>query len=193
MQIALIAFDDFTDLDLILHWDILNRVKTYGGVSDWNVRILGTKKTHNSSLGLPIPTSGPIDAAAEAHAVILCSGRGTRSLLRDQEYLSRLKIDPNRQVLGAQCSGSLIMGALGFLKGVKVTAYPPILRELKEFEAVPVEKPLVIEGRFATASSCLAGQMLSRWMIQTLVGDSIAERVMETVEPLGSRGDLKDD
>lgn len=31
-KIAIIAFDDFTDLDLILHWDILNRVR-YIGVS----------------------------------------------------------------------------------------------------------------------------------------------------------------
>lgn len=184
MQIALIAFDNFTDLDLILHWDILNRVKFYGGVEDWSVKILGTKDVHTSSLGLPIPISGPVHLAAEADGVILCSGRGTRPLLTDDAYLASLGLNPNRQFIGAQCSGSLILGALGFLKGVKVTAYPPILKELEKFQAVPIKKALVIENKIATASSCLAGQYLSQWLIESLVGVYVAQKVMTTVAPL---------
>src|SRR5262245_13540103 len=128
MQIALIAFDDFTDLDLFLHWDILNRVKVFGEKPDWTVRILGTQETHRSAFGLPIPISGPVELVSEADGVILCSGRGTRPLLKDQAYLRRLRLDPRRQVIGAQCSGSLLLGALDLLKGVEVTAYPPILK-----------------------------------------------------------------
>ena len=184
MQVALIAFDNFTDLDLILHWDILNRVKFYGGVEDWSVKILGTKATHVSSLGLPIPTSGAIQLAAEADGVILCSGRGTRPLLTDEAYLANLGLDPDRQFIGAQCSGSLILGALGFLNGVRVTAYPPILKELEKFGAIPVQKALVVENKIATASSCLAGQYLSRWLIESLAGVEVAKNVMSTVEPL---------
>ncbi len=184
MLIAIIAFDNFTDLDLILHWDILNRTKIYGGIDNWSVKILGTKESHLSTLGLPIPTSGPVDLAAEADGVILCSGKGTRSLLTDKTYLTRLGIDPSRQFIGAQCSGTLILGALGFLKGVKVTAYPPILKELEKFEAIPIQKALVVENKLATASSCLAGQYLSQWMIESLVGADVAKKVMATVAPL---------
>jgi putative intracellular protease/amidase len=116
MIIAIIAFDDITDLDLILHWDLLNRVNYIGGVKDWTVKILGTKSSHVSALGLPIPTSGLIDEASQANGVIICSGKGTRPLLKDESYLKRLRLDPTRQIIGAQCSGSLILGALGFLK-----------------------------------------------------------------------------
>ena len=184
MKIALIAFDNFTDLDLILHWDILSRVKYYGGIEDWSVRILGTAEKHISALGLPVPTSGTVDQAIEADGVIICSGRGTRPLLTDAAYLSRLNLDPKRQVIGAQCSGSLILGAKGLLKGTRVTAYPPILKELEKYEAVPVHEALVTEGKLATASSCLAGQYLSQWMIESLVGAEVARKVMLTVAPL---------
>jgi putative intracellular protease/amidase len=184
MKIAILAFDNFTDLDLILHWDILNRVNFFGGVSDWSVKIVGTKESHMSTLGLPIPTSASIDDVREADGVIICSGKGTRALLQDKNYLARLGLDPSRQFIGAQCSGSLILGALGFLKGVQVSGYPPILKELKEYGAVAVHKSLVTENKIATASSCLAGQYLSRWMIESLAGKEAADKVMLTVEPL---------
>ena len=184
VQIAIVAFDNFTDIDLVLHWDLLNRVHFIGGLQDWSVRILGTENSHRSVLGLPIPTSGLIDQVLEADGVILCSGRGTRPLIEDKSYLARLKLDPSRQLIGAQCSGSLFLGALGFLQGMPVTAYPPIVKELESFGAKLVKEPLVINKNIATASSCLAGQFLSRWMIESLAGNEIAAKVMESVAPL---------
>jgi putative intracellular protease/amidase len=184
MKIAIIAFDDFTDLDLVLHWDILNRVRYIGGIADWSVKILGTKDAHISTLGLPIPTSGKIEEAAEADGVIITSGKGTRPLLDDAHYLTRLNLDPHRQFIGAQCSGSLILGALGLLQGKRVSAYPPILPELKKYSVELVPNSLVIEGKLATASSCLAGQYLSKWMIESLAGAEIATKVMATVTPI---------
>ncbi len=184
MKIAIIAFDDFTDLDLILHWDLLNRVATIGGVRDWTVKILGTKSSHLSAFGLPIPTSGMIDEVDQADGVILCSGKGTRPLLKDVTFLKRLRLDHSRQVIGAQCSGSLILGALGFLENTSVSAYTPIKKELEAFNAKLIEEALVIDRNIATASSCLAGQFLSRWMITNLAGAEIASKVMATVGPL---------
>ena len=90
MKIALITFDDFTDLDLILHWDILNRVRYIGGVKNWSVKILGTKPIHISTLGLPIPTSGMIEEAEDADGVIVTSGKGTRVLLNDESSLCQI-------------------------------------------------------------------------------------------------------
>lgn len=185
MKISILTFDQFTDLDLVMHWDLLSRVKYIGGVEDWAVKIVGTKPAHMSVLGLSIPTSGSIAEIAESNGVILCSGRGTRALLDDRVYLESLGLDPSRQFIGAQCSGSLILGALGLLKGKRVSAYPPILDPLRAYQAELVEKSLVVDGKIATASSCLAGQHLSRWMMTELAGREIVDRVMETVLPIG--------
>ncbi len=54
-QIAIVIFDDFTDIDLFLMWDILNRNKI-----DWQIKILGTKEQHRSTHGLLVPTQGHI-------------------------------------------------------------------------------------------------------------------------------------
>jgi cyclohexyl-isocyanide hydratase len=79
----------------------------------------------------------------------------------------------------------LILGALGFLDGRPVTAYAPIIEELEAYRAKLVSKLLVIDGHIATASSCLAGQFLSNWLIESLVGADIAHKVKKTIEPLG--------
>ena len=44
MKIAIVCFDNFTDIDVFLPWDLLNRVRLVGGISDWNVQLLGTEK-----------------------------------------------------------------------------------------------------------------------------------------------------
>lgn len=52
MKISLVAFDDFTDIDLFLMWDLLNRVRQ----PDGNVSIVGEKAFHLSSNGLRVST-----------------------------------------------------------------------------------------------------------------------------------------
>lgn len=40
MKIAIVCFDNFTDIDVFLPWDLLNRVRLVGGISDWDVQLL---------------------------------------------------------------------------------------------------------------------------------------------------------
>lgn len=82
MKIALVCFDDFTDLDLFLPWDVLNRVRLVGGLDDWDVRILGTEDSHVSMAGLRIPTHGRIEEASSSDAVLFPVGKGSRSCIR---------------------------------------------------------------------------------------------------------------
>ncbi|RKP45881.1 thiamine biosynthesis protein ThiJ [Cohnella endophytica] len=37
----------------------------------------------------------------------------------------------------------------------------------------------------STAAGCLAGQVLSSWVIETLLGSEMTNRVLETVQPVG--------
>lgn len=70
MLVSIITFDDFTDLDLFILWDLLKRVKK----SDWHVKLLGDKESHTSSTGIEIKMHGAIEEANESDAVLFCSG-----------------------------------------------------------------------------------------------------------------------
>ncbi|MEL4422390.1 hypothetical protein AAEH90_12450 [Shewanella algae] len=56
--IAIVAFDEFTDIDLFLMWDIVGRIQ-----NDWQVKLLGSSKSHKSALGLEIEMQGHIREA----------------------------------------------------------------------------------------------------------------------------------
>lgn len=187
-KIGIVIFDRFTDIDAIMHWDLLNRVRLDFGVKEFEVKLLGTESSHISSSGLRIPVSGSIDEVSELDAVVLASGWGTRTLIEDKNYIERLSsmLDPSKQLLAAQCSGSLLLGATGLLERVEVTAYPPILELLETYQAVPVNKSFVIDDRIATASSCLAAPQLSNWLIENLIGREMAQKVMQSAQPIGS-------
>lgn len=186
-SIALIAFDGFTDIDVFLHWDLLNRVRLehperYG---DWSVRLLGTADSHTSRSGLAIPMDGEVDEARTCNGVIHTSGQATRGLMWDLEYLSRLGLDPERQVIGSQCSGALVLAACGLLEGKTATTYPNARGDLEGLGVTVVDEPFVAHDRIATAAGCLAGVELSRWMIAKLADPETAEACINSASPIG--------
>jgi transcriptional regulator GlxA family with amidase domain len=182
MDIAIVAFDDFTDLDVFLPWDLLNRVRR----PDWRVRILGENAQLRSAAGLAIPTHGRLEEASGAAAVLFTSGPGARRLYRDPDFLGRFRLDPARQLVGSMCSGALILAALGLLDGKRATTYPTSRALLAEFDTVEiVEQAFVQEGKVATAAGCLAGADLAGWVIAELAGSELRDDVLRSVQPVG--------
>jgi transcriptional regulator GlxA family with amidase domain len=181
MRICLVAFDEYTDVDLILMWDLLNRVH----LEDWTVRILGDAPEHRSMTGLTVPVHGSICEANDADAVLFTSGKGTRDKIRDHAYLAQFSLRPERQLIGSICSGALIIAALGFLRGKRATTYPSAKALLERYEVEVVEEPFVKEGNIATAGGCLAAVYLAGWVIERLVGSSIRDAVVASCQPVG--------
>ncbi len=181
-SVAIVTFDDFTDIDVFLPWDLLSRVERPG----WRVRLLGEGERATSKAGLAIPLHGPLQEAAEADAVIVASGPGAHERYRDPRFLAALRLEADRQLVGAMCSGALILGAKGLLQGKRATTYPTSKDLLEEFGVEVVERPFVAEGRVATAAGCLAAQDLCGWIIEDLVGADERARVLASVQPVGA-------
>lgn len=182
MNISIVTFDNFTDLDLFILWDLLNRVESPG----WQVRILGEKESHVSSTGIEIKMHGRLREANESDAVLFCSGNGTRKKMHDNAFLETFKLDESKQLIGAIDSGALLIGALGLLKGRRATSYPSaeIKEMLEGMGAKVVWKSFVREGNVATAAQCLSGQHLVGWIIESLVGVEQAGNVLKSAAAL---------
>jgi transcriptional regulator GlxA family with amidase domain len=183
---VLVAFDNFTDIDVFLAWDLLNRVKFFG--KEIQVKIVGTQTTHLSVSGFELKTHGLIEECNNADLVYFGSGPGTRSLIRDQQYLKRFNLDPNQQIICAMCSGALIMAALGQLTGISATTFPSAVEDLKKFGVEVIEdQHLVTHGNIGTAAGCLAAVDLIGWAIDKLFDDTVRDAVITTVLPIGKR------
>lgn len=181
INISIIAFDDFTDIDVFMVWDLLKRIKD----PRWQVRILGGASHLTSVNGLTIPVHGSLAEANSSAAVIFASGPGTRKVIEDDAFLRTFQLNPERQLIASMCSGALILGALGLLDGKEATTYPTVVKKLKTYGAKVVEKPFVPVGNIATAAGCLSAQHLSGWIIERFYGPEIREIVLKSVQPVG--------
>ncbi|NNM58520.1 MAG: thiamine biosynthesis protein ThiJ [Legionellales bacterium] len=176
-KIAIVIFDDFTDIDLFLMWDILNRNKT-----DWEVKILGTKEQHRSTHGLLITTHGNISEANTADVVLFTSGKkGVRTVINDKNFLNAFTLNPQKQMIGSICAGAFILACLGLLEEGSATTHPEAKAELQSLGIEVLDKPLVYHGNVATAGGCLSAQYLVGWIIESLFG---IEKRKETLKPI---------
>jgi len=182
MKVSIVTFDDFTDLDLFILWDLLNRVEDPG----WIVKLLGNKEKHVSSTGIEVKMHGQLEEANSSDAVLFCSGSGTRKKFQDKNFLDEFNLDESKQLIGSIDSGALLMGALGLLKGKTVTTYPRAdIKDLLEgMGAKVVWESFVRDGNVATAAQCLSGQYLAGWVIESLVDVEQKERALNSVAPL---------
>jgi len=181
MKTSIVIFDNFTDIDLWLMWDLLNRVSIDG----WSTRIIGEKEKHLSATGQEVKTSGRVEEANSSDAVLFVSGFGTRERIADPAWLDRFQLDPARQVIGSICSGALILAKLGLLEGKTATTYPTVKGILEELGVEVVEKPFVPHGNIATAGGCLAQQYLIGWVIEKLANAELSKLVVKSVQPVG--------
>ena len=181
---VIVAFDNFTDVDVFLPWDLLNRVKFRD--KEFRVRIVGTKATHLSKNGIELKMHGSIDECRDADLVFFASGQETRRLYKDEAYLKRFNLDPEKQVICSICSGALLIAAMGHLQGLTATTYPTAYKALRELNVEVIEDyHLVAHGNIATAAGCMAAVDLMGWAIEKLYDEKVKQDVIASVLPVG--------
>ncbi len=180
-NIAIIVFDNFTDIDLFLMWDILGRNTT-----DWQVKILGTKDMHLSAHGLSIHTHGHITEANYANVVLFTSGKnGVKTALADPAFMDAFVLNPDTQLIGSICGGAFILAQLGLLNSRPATTHPDAKNALQALGIEVLDLPLVCNGNIATAGGCLSAVYLVGWVVETLFGAVKRKEALRELIPAG--------
>jgi transcriptional regulator GlxA family with amidase domain len=183
VQIAVLTFDGFNELDSFVAAAILNRMKAKG----WAAHITSPTARVTSMNGVTIERQRPLESAAEADAVIIGSGIKTRAIAADPAMLARIALDPARQLIGAQCSGTLLLARLGLVGDLPactdLTTKPWVI----EAGVTVLDTPFVAHGNVATAGGCMASQYLATWMIARRASLRDAEEAMHYVAPVGEK------
>lgn len=183
VNVTIVAFDGFTDIDVFLAWDLFSRLQFKE--KNFKVKLVGLVATHVSAGGIEIKMNGTVEDCCRADVVYIASGPGIRKLVEEQQFLKRLELDPEKQLLCSICSGALILGALGHLEGLHATTYPSSHNLLKSFGATVVtDKHLVVQGNIATAAGCLAAIDLVSWIITKIYGEKVKDEIISSVLPI---------
>jgi len=183
MHIAILTFDGFNELDSLIALGILNRIKKTG----WRVSIACPAPRVRSMNGVVLEAQCSLSEAAQADAVLIGSGMRTREVVADAGLMAQLKFDPARQLLGAQCSGTLVLARLGLLQGVPACTDLTTRPWVQEAGVDILNQPFFAKGNIATAGGCLASQYLAGWVIARLEGIDAASEAMHYVAPVGEK------
>ncbi len=184
MHIAILTFDGYNELDSLIALGVLNRVKRAG----WRVSIATPTPTVRSMNGVVIESMASLQDACAADAVVVGSGLRTREVVADPAIMGQLRqLDPSRQLLAAQCSGTLVLAKLGLLAAVPactdLTSKPWVVEAGVEV----LDQPFFARGNIATAGGCLASHYLAAWLIARLEGTAAAESALHYVAPVGEK------
>lgn len=183
IHIAILTFEGFNELDSLIALGILNRVKRPG----WRVSIASPADKVRSMNGLVVEAQASLADARDADAVLVGSGIGTRDVVADAALMSQLRFDPTRQLLGAQCSGTLILARLGLLNDVPACTDLTTRPWVEEAGVAVLNAPFVAKGNVATAGGCLSSQYLAAWFIARLEGVEAARSAIHYVAPVGEK------
>ena len=183
MKVAVLTFEGFNELDSLIASAMINRAKRSGV----EALIVCPSEKVSSMNGVVMHSQAPLSFAREADAVVVGSGANTRDIVKDAALMSQLKLDPARQVIGAQCSGALVLAKLGMLAGVPACTDTTTKPWVQEAGIEVLEQPFVAHGNVATAGGCLGSQYLAAWIIARLAGWKAAEAVVHYVAPVGQK------
>ena len=188
MHIAILTFDGFNELDSLIALGILNR----NPHRDWRVSIAAPTPTVTSMGGVVVHAQATLAEASTADAVIVGSGIRTREVVADQAIMSELALDPTRQLIGAQCSGALVLAKLGLLRDVPACTDLTTKPWVVEAGVQVLDQPFYAAGNVATAGGRLASQYLAAWVLARLDGVDAAAAAMHYVAPVGEKDEYVD-
>jgi transcriptional regulator GlxA family with amidase domain len=173
--IACVLFPGVDPLDLIGPMQALGLLAYLR--PDWQVVTVAERieaiDTESSLRFTPSHTFGEIPTPR----VLVVPGAATPAFraMTDQTLLDYLRhAAAHAQITASVCSGSLILGAAGLLKGRKATTHWTAFDLLAEFGAIPVRQRWVHDGALITAAGQSAGIDMGLYLVEQLAGTATA-------------------
>jgi len=173
LQIGSLMFDGIDQIDLTGPFEVLARIpnstyRLYGKTGDMIRDLKGLRLTPDASIA----------EAPQLDILHIPGGRGQEALMEDEEVLGWIR----QQAAGAHsifsvCTGALVCGAAGLLKGRRATTHWASFHLLPYFGAIPVNERVVIDGNWIFAAGVTAGIDGALRLAAELRGDDAAKAI----------------
>ncbi|MBD8840216.1 MULTISPECIES: DJ-1/PfpI family protein [Paenibacillus] len=177
MKIAFVLFDGLTFLDFAGFYDVINRLNFFEQTkgTTWETCAMTDQVTDESGLTMKVDRVKP--DLSEYDLVFIPGGMGTRKLRYDEAFVGWLKQAESVPLKVSVCTGSLLLGAAGFLSGKKATTHPHAYNLLEPYVTEVIQKRIVKDGNVITAGGVATSIDLGIYVVGLLAGQEAAANV----------------
>jgi transcriptional regulator GlxA family with amidase domain len=181
LQIAIPLFPQFTALDGIGPYEVLQRIPTIDITFIGHTR--GEVRSENGMLGITVDAT--FEEVPEPDVIVFPGGVGTRPLESDERVLEWVRhAHATTLFTTSVCTGSLVLGAAGLLQGLTATTHWACYTELAAHGAEPTAQRVVehLDRRLITAAGVSSGIDMALRLVELLVDRTAAEAAQLMVE-----------
>ena len=176
--IGMLIFPRLTQLDMTGPYEVLARLP------NTKVQLVAhTMAPVTTDRGMQIVPTITFADCPQLDLVMVPGGPGQQDLMEDETVLAFLR----KQAAGAKyvtsvCTGSLVLGAAGLLKGKRATSHWAAIEHLKPLGAIPVSEKVVIDGNIITGAGVTSGIEFALSVAARLEGEDVARQIQLQIE-----------
>jgi transcriptional regulator GlxA family with amidase domain len=181
LQVAIPLFDQFTALDAVGPYEVLQRIPTLDITFVGHER--GEVRSENRMLGLTVDAT--FEEIPTPDVIVFPGGVGTRPLQTDQRVLDWVtNAHAASRFTTSVCTGSLVLGAAGLLEGLSATTHWACYDELAAHGAKPTPERVVelLDQHVITAAGVSSGIDMALRLVELLVDRTAAQAAQLMVE-----------
>jgi transcriptional regulator GlxA family with amidase domain len=186
-SLAVFIFPDVEELDFVGVYEVLGNANTMlreGTLKldrPLRVDVLATESPVTCTNGLKVVPAKASSDFTPYDVLVIPGGGGIRPLMKDQEFLEKLRQFAKDHVICSVCTGSLILGAAGILDGKRALTHQWYLKELQGY-AEPAEGRVHVDGNLVTAAGVSSSIDLGLKLLELMYNAPTARRVAERLE-----------
>jgi len=183
MDVAIILYDGFDDLDAIGPFEVFNHAQTFGADLEVGLYALPSQDLVESCHGLRVEPDG---ALPEAPDLVVVPGGGWGEVEKDlSDALAGLH--DSGATLASVCTGGVLLARAGLTDGRPAITHHEAVADLQALDAEVVDARVVDDGDLVTAGGVTAGIDLALHLLEREFGVDVSEQVADIMayEPRG--------
>ena len=177
-HIGMLIFPRLTQLDMTGPYEVLARLP------DTKVELVArTLEPVTTDRGMQIVPTVTYETCPPLDIVMVPGGPGQQDLMEDEAALAFLRNQAAQaKYVTSVCTGSLVLGAAGLLKGKRATCHWAAIEHLAPLGAIPTKERVVVDGNVVTGAGVASGIDFAPALAAILDGEQVAREIQLQIE-----------
>ena len=181
MKIAYILYNGITTLDFIGIYDPVSRLWSMGFLPDLSWQLCALQPSIKDHFGLEMAMDAIRPDLGGHDAIVVPGGFGSRALQADGDFIEWLQTAGKDTLKVSICTGSLLLGAAGFLKGKRATSHFAEYRQLETYAKEVLQERIVEDHDLITAGAVAASLDLGLYLCEKWAGRQAMEEIAKSM------------